>query len=90
MPAAEPDTTPWVEEENTYESSPDSPDEVIVGEEAEKKMKEESMKMMWKALFALADARRVTTRWVRGHNGDPHNERADALANQGVEKALGR
>jgi hypothetical protein len=54
MPAAEPDTTPWVEEENTYESSPDSPDEVIVGEEAEKKMKEESMKMMWKALFAPA------------------------------------
>jgi ribonuclease HI len=36
---------------------------------------------LWKRLFALADARRVTTRWVRGHNGDAHNERADALAN---------
>jgi ribonuclease HI len=36
---------------------------------------------LWKRLFALADARRVATRWVRGHNGDVHNERADALAN---------
>lgn len=32
----------------------------------------------------------VDWRWVRGHNGDPGNERADALANMGVEKALGR
>lgn len=39
---------------------------------------------LWKKLFALADARRVSTRWVRGHNGDPHNERADALANQAL------
>lgn len=36
---------------------------------------------LWKRLFVLADARKVTTRWVRGHNGDVHNERADALAN---------
>ncbi|MGA8783837.1 MAG: RNase H family protein, partial [Polaromonas sp.] len=28
--------------------------------------------------------------WVRGHNGHPGNERADALANKGVERALGR
>ena len=27
----------------------------------------------------------VDWRWVRGHNGDPGNERADALANLGVE-----
>jgi ribonuclease HI len=39
---------------------------------------------LWKKLFALADARRVSTRWVRGHNGDPHNERADTLANQAL------
>lgn len=32
----------------------------------------------------------VDWRWVRGHNGDPGNERADALANMGVDKALGR
>ena len=39
---------------------------------------------LWKRLFAVADARRVSTRWVRGHNGDPHNERADALANKAL------
>ncbi|NUZ07726.1 ribonuclease H family protein [Piscinibacter koreensis] len=39
---------------------------------------------LWKKLFAAFDARRVTTRWVRGHNGDPHNERADALANRAL------
>jgi ribonuclease HI len=39
---------------------------------------------LWKKLFAMADARRVSTRWVRGHNGDPHNERADALANKAL------
>jgi ribonuclease HI len=32
----------------------------------------------------------VDWRWVRGHNGDPGNERADALANLGVETALGK
>jgi ribonuclease HI len=36
---------------------------------------------LWKQLFAIVDARKVSTRWVRGHNGDTHNERADALAN---------
>jgi ribonuclease HI len=39
---------------------------------------------LWKRLFALVDARRVSTRWVRGHNGDVHNERADALANMAL------
>jgi ribonuclease HI len=32
----------------------------------------------------------IDWRWVRGHNGDPGNERADALANMGVELALGQ
>ena len=32
----------------------------------------------------------VDWRWVRGHNGDPGNERADALANLGVEQTLSR
>jgi ribonuclease HI len=36
---------------------------------------------LWKQLFAVVDARKVSTRWVRGHNGDVHNERADELAN---------
>jgi ribonuclease HI len=36
---------------------------------------------LWKRLYAAADARRVSVRWVRGHNGDRCNEKADALAN---------
>lgn len=39
---------------------------------------------LWKQLFALADARRVTVRWVRGHTGDRGNEKADALANKAL------
>jgi len=42
---------------------------------------------LWKRLFALADKRRVTTRWVRGHNGDFHNEQADQLATAALRKA---
>ncbi len=44
---------------------------------------------LWKRLFALADARRVSTRWVRGHNGDVLNERADALAGQALRLRSG-
>ena len=40
---------------------------------------------LWKALFLVADDRRVTTRWVKGHNGDHYNERADALANKALK-----
>jgi ribonuclease HI len=32
----------------------------------------------------------IDWRWVRGHNGDPGNERADALANLGCQSALNR
>lgn len=32
----------------------------------------------------------IDWRWVRGHNGDPGNERADVLANRGVALALGQ
>ena len=32
----------------------------------------------------------IDWRWVRGHNGDPGNERADVLANRGVEVAMGQ
>ena len=39
---------------------------------------------LWQRLFAIADARKVTTRWVRGHNGDTYNEQADALANEAL------
>jgi len=39
---------------------------------------------LWRQLFAEADARRVTVRWVRGHTGDRCNEKADALANKAL------
>lgn len=39
---------------------------------------------LWKRLDALAALHKIDWRWVKGHAGDPGNERADALANQGV------
>ena len=47
---------------------------------------------LWQKLDALlvSSRHRIDWRWVKGHNGDPGNERADALANKGVERALGR
>jgi len=38
---------------------------------------------LWQRLEALSQLHRVDWRWVKGHAGDPGNERADALANQG-------
>jgi len=40
---------------------------------------------LWQKLDALNAAHNVDWRWVRGHAGDPGNERADALANRGVD-----
>ncbi len=47
---------------------------------------------LWQRLDALVAAgeHQIEWRWVRGHNGDPGNERADQLANQGVAQALSR
>lgn len=44
---------------------------------------------LWQRLDALVAAHDVDWHWVRGHTGDPGNERADALANRGVEIARG-
>jgi ribonuclease HI len=46
---------------------------------------------LWQRLDALVhqSEHRIEWRWVKGHAGDPGNERADALANRGVEY-LGR
>jgi ribonuclease HI len=45
---------------------------------------------LWQRLDALVAGagHRIDWRWVKGHNGDPGNERADALANRGVEQAM--
>ncbi|ULJ63534.1 ribonuclease HI [Wielerella bovis] len=39
---------------------------------------------LWRKLDALATQHNIQWTWVRGHTGHPENERADALANQGV------
>ncbi len=43
---------------------------------------------LWQALDAACGNHRVTWRWVKGHSNDPGNERADALANEGVRSVL--
>ena len=40
---------------------------------------------LWRLLDSAAARHRVEWRWVKGHAGDPGNERADALANRGVD-----
>ena len=43
---------------------------------------------LWKRLDVAAQKHRVDWRWVKGHAGHEGNERADALANRGVEMVL--
>lgn len=47
---------------------------------------------LWQRLDVLvaSSGHKIDWRWVKGHSGDPGNERADALANKGVERAFGR
>ncbi len=40
---------------------------------------------LWRRLDELAGQHKVEWIWVRGHNGNLGNERADELANRGVE-----
>jgi ribonuclease HI len=41
---------------------------------------------LWQQLEHVAAGHRVSWHWVKGHAGHPENERADALANRGVEE----
>jgi len=43
---------------------------------------------LWKRLDAARARHTVDWRWVRGHAGDPGNERADRLANKGLDQTL--
>ena len=47
---------------------------------------------LWQRLDKLVheSGHLIEWRWVKGHSGDVGNERADMLANKGVERALGR
>ncbi len=43
---------------------------------------------LWRRLDAARARHDVTWRWVKGHAGHELNERADALANRGVDEVL--
>ncbi|MFZ6772578.1 ribonuclease HI [Undibacterium sp. SXout7W] len=43
---------------------------------------------LWQALDQAQSVHQIDWRWVRGHTGHPGNERADQLANRGVESIL--
>lgn len=44
---------------------------------------------LWRELDRLSAQHRLQWIWVKGHAGDPGNERADALANRGIDELLG-
>jgi ribonuclease HI len=41
---------------------------------------------LWQRLDLAAGRHKVDWRWVKGHAGDPGNERADQLANRGIDE----
>jgi ribonuclease HI len=41
---------------------------------------------LWQRLDAAIAAHEVEWAWVKGHSGHPENERADALANRGIDE----
>jgi ribonuclease HI len=53
---------------------------------AKKPVKNEDL---WRRLTEAMRSHDVDWVWVKGHAGDPGNERADALARRGIEEATG-
>ena len=43
---------------------------------------------LWEALSAVAANHEVSWHWIKGHSGHPENERADELANLGIDTML--
>jgi Ribonuclease HI len=43
---------------------------------------------LWQRLDELAQRHEVRWHWVKGHSGDPGNERADQLANRGTAEVM--
>ncbi len=45
---------------------------------------------LWEDLDAVSTARNIDWHWVKGHAGHPENERADALAREGMNGIISR
>ena len=45
---------------------------------------------LWQALDEAVSRHTIDWRWVKGHNGDEFNERADQLANEGMAPFKGK
>lgn len=43
---------------------------------------------LWQRLDAARERHDIEWKWVRGHTGHPGNERADALANRGIDELV--
>ena len=43
-------------------------------------------KKLWQELDEAIKQHEITWEWVKGHSGHPQNEKADALANEAIEK----
>ena len=43
---------------------------------------------LWQRLDTAASRHRIQWDWVRGHSGHPENERADQLANRGIDELV--
>ena len=41
---------------------------------------------LWRALDEATQRHEIDWRWVRGHDGNPGNEKADELANLGIDQ----
>jgi len=55
-------------------------------EKKEKDKKPVKNSDLWQRLDELAGQHRIRWCWVRGHAGQPGNERADALANRAMDE----